>query len=440
MNVKKIVQLLGNYFWPIALLLHVLGFLQAWHTGSIYLVDSADYLSQAFNIKHHASIYAADWNAPVRVDFFSFRPPLYALFILLFESVTGSLYGVLFAQMLLSLLNFYMVIRICKQVHSEPAFIKGLLTLILIGYPSQIIHCNFIMSDILFQSILLFAFYFTWKWTQHIEWKYSTGAALLFALAMLTKPVSFLLGLGVAAAMCYYLWQQKKLIQLLPFLVLPLVYHSLSSHHQTLTGSYHYSSVGPYFALKYMAKYTNSQLYGEAYADHFQDSVMAMADTCKQLHTRHALMNEAAIAVIKKHPITFTQFNMRGWLTLFIDPGRFDWVHFLNMDEGNFLGLYHTIYTKGLVPGLFYFMSNAPVLLLLILAVSLLFNCCLTFVFFKWVMSKTGTKTLQIIVAVFVCYIVMTTGVLGLARYRIGIAPLLWIAGVLYVTPKRSQP
>jgi hypothetical protein len=439
MNGKKIVLLLGKYFWTLAILLHVLGLIQAWHTGSIYLVDSADYLSQAYNIKHHASIYAAEWNGPLKVDFFSFRPPLYALFIILCESITGTLYGVLFFQMLLSLFNLYMVVRICKEVYAAPQIIKGLLALVLVVYPSQIIHCNLIMSDILFQSILLLALYFTWKWTQFIQWKYSLLAALMFALAMLTKPVSFMLGLGVAAAMGYYLYKQKKIIQLLPFLLLPLVYHGLSAYHKTITGSYHYSSVGPYFALKYMAKYTNSQLYGEVYADHFQDSVMAMADTCTLLQNRHKLMNGAAMTVIQSHPIVFLQFNLRGWLTLLIDPGRFDWVHFLNIDEGNFLGLYHTIYTKGLIVGLTHFIVEAPIMLILILGASLFFNCCIALLFLKWLLSCTNTKSLQVLLAVFVCYILLTTGVLGLARYRIGIAPMLWVACVLYVTPRFTR-
>jgi len=439
MKSDDLFQLGAKFFWPIAIILHVLGWLQAYHTGSIYLVDSADYLSQAYNIKHHASIYAANWDAPFKFDFFSFRPPLYALFIILIESITGSLYGVLFVQMLLSLLNFYWVLRICKEVYPNTHISKSILLLVLIFYPSQIIHCNFIMSDILFQSILLFAFYQTWQWRQTFDWKKGARASCLFALAMLTKPVSFLLGMGVAVVMAFYLIKNKKTVQLLSFLLLPLVYHGLSLYHQKLTGTYHYSSVGPYFSLKYMAKYTNSQLYGEAYADQFQDSVMKIADTCQSLQVRHQVMNEATLAVIKSHPFTFLQFNMRGWLTIFIDPGRFDWVHFLNIDEGNFLGLYHTIYTKGLANGLLFFASNAPLTLLLILALSLAFNILIGLIFMLWLFQASGNKTLKLIVAVFVCYLVLTTGVLGLARYRIGFAPLLWIAFVLYLSPRFAK-
>ena len=130
---------------------------------------------------------------------------------------------------------------------------------------------------------------------------------------------------------------------------------------------------------------------------------------------------------------------MRGWLTIFIDPGRFDWVHFLNIDEGNFLGLYHTIYTKGLANGLLFFASNAPLTLLLILALSLAFNILIGLIFMLWLFQASGNKTLKLIVAVFVCYLVLTTGVLGLARYRIGFAPLLWIAFVLYLSPRFAK-
>jgi hypothetical protein len=92
-----------------------------------------------------------------------------------------------------------------------------------------------------------------------------------------------------------------------------------------------------------------------------------------------------------------------------------------------------------LIVGLTHFIVEAPIMLILILGASLFFNCCIALLFLKWLLSCTNTKSLQVLLAVFVCYILLTTGVLGLARYRIGIAPMLWVACVLYVTPRFTR-
>jgi hypothetical protein len=39
----------------------------------------------------------------------------------------------------------------------------------------------------------------------------------------------------------------------------------------------------------------------------------------------------------------------------------------------------------------------------------------------------------------FVGYIIGATGVLGLSRYRIGVAPFIWIAGLLFLKSKSNH-
>jgi len=96
-------------FWPLVILLHLAAFLQAWNSGGIYLVDSKDYLSQAYNFKTNWSLYAAPFDEPIRPDFYSFRPPLYAWFILAIKGIINSDYAVLAVQSLLSLYTLFSV-------------------------------------------------------------------------------------------------------------------------------------------------------------------------------------------------------------------------------------------------------------------------------------------------------------------------------------------
>ena len=429
----KISSFINKWFWHLAVLLHLAYFFQAWFSGSIYLVDSTDYLSQAENFKNHGSLYAAPWDAPIKPDFFTFRPPLYGWFILVIKSIVNSDYAVLAFQSLLSLISFGSIIQFLSKQNIETGFVKSALMLILIAYPSHLIHCNFIMSDILFQFIMLQAFIYSYYSYKEANFKHTGLAAFFFVLAMLTKPVAFLLGFSIALILLVVYIRKHQLKLLLPFLLLPITYHTYCSYNKHITGYYHYSSVSPYFVLKYMAKYTNAQVYGEEYADRVQDSVMVLANAAPNHTERYKIMNEAGKTFIAQNPLVFLKFNIKGWFAFMLDPGRFDWVHFLNIGEGNFLGLYHTINTKGLVNGMLEFLSHAPLQLLAILFFSLLFNFLLAFVFVAYLFSKKQNGFLKILIFLFVSYIIGSTGILGLARYRIGIAPMIWMAAIYYI-------
>ncbi|MFY8020206.1 MAG: hypothetical protein ACOVP1_03365 [Bacteroidia bacterium] len=440
---QKIFDLFNKWFWPIAVLLHLAYFFQAWFSASIYLVDSIDYLSQAENFKNYGSLYAAPWNAPIKPDFFTFRPPLYGWFILVVKSIVASDYAVLLLQSVLSLVSLKSILQFLSKQNIETSFIKSGLLLILIAYPSHLIHCNFIMSDILFQFIMLQAFIYSYYSFSEANLKHTSLAAIFFVLAMLTKPVAFLLGFSIALILLIVYIRKKQAKLLLPFLLLPITYHSYCSYNQYITGYYHYSSVSPYFVLKYMAKYTNAQVYGEAYADRVQDSVMQLANAAPNHTERYRIMNDAGKTFIAQHPFVFLKFNIKGWFAFMLDPGRFDWVHFLNINEGNFLGLYHTINTKGLVNGLIEFLNHAPLQLLAILFYSLIFNIIMAYCFIAFLFSQKHNGFLKLLIFLFVSYIIGSTGILGLARYRIGIAPMIWMAAIIYIysiwNEKRNQ-
>lgn len=422
------IKISQTTFFLLATILHLLGFFQALHSGSIYLVDSIDYLSQAANLKTHGSLYAAPWDLPIKPDYFSFRPPIYGMLIFCIKRLVQTDYAILFVQLLISLSTLWGVLKFSQELGLNQQACRWILLGILLFYPSQIIHCNFVMSDILFQSLLFWSLYFTYKlWTQK-QLKHSLLAVLFFALAMLTKPVAYLLGISLAGILLFIFIKQKRIQLLLPFLVLPLLYHAYASYNKHITGYYHYSSVTPIFVLKYMAKYTNGQLYGEAYADATQDSIMQWANAAKTYQERYELMNQAGKDIIAKHPLFFIWFNIKGWFAFMLDPGRFEWVHFMNVNEGNYLGLYHVINTQGLIPGILSFIQNAPILLLIVLLICLLSNFLVSVSFLHFLGNKKAPWILRICIFLFVGYIIGSTGVLGLSRYRVAVAPFLWIA------------
>jgi hypothetical protein len=423
----------NKQFWIAAAIMHLLGFAQAMHTGSIYLVDSIDYLSQAENIKLYSSLYAAPWQGPIKPDYYSFRPPVYGFLIYCIKSLVQTDYAILFVQMLISLSTFWGVQKFAKELGLNQGKTSLTLLITLFIYPSQIIHCNFVMSDILFQSLFFWSAYFTYKLWSEPSYRHSIASALCFGLAMLTKPVAFLLGMSIALILFFVFLKQKALKFLLPFLLLPIVYHGYSSYNKQITGYYHYSSVTPIFVLKYMAKYTNGQIYGEAYADSTQELIMAQANAAKTYGERYELMNHEGKKILAQHPLFFAWFNVKGWFACMIDPGRFEWVHFLNLSEGSYLGLYHVIHTQGLVNGIIEFVSNAPLGLLLILLICLISNILIAIALLYTLSSKQMSLVLRICLFLFIGYILASTGVLGLSRYRIAFAPLLWISLIIFI-------
>ncbi len=424
----------AKQFWIAAIVLHLLGFLQAWHTSSIYLVDSIDYLSQAENIKLHGSLYAAPWLEPIKPDYFSFRPPVYGFLIYCIKALVQTDYAILFLQLLISLSTIWGVLKFAKELGLKQNNTKLTLLITLILYPSQIIHCNFVMSDILFQSLLFWAFYFTYYLWSEPNFRKSILAVVFFAIAMLTKPVAFLLGMTIALILFFVFLIKKRLKYLLPFLLLPLLFHGYSNYNKSITGYYHYSSVTPIFVLKYMAKYTNGQIHGEAYADSIQERIMQTANAAKTYQERYEYMNQKGKEILWQEPATFIWFNLKGWLAFMLDPGRFEWVHFLNYSEGNYLGLYHVINTQGVVNGIIQFVSNAPLGLLLVLFICFLSNIGIAIAFLHTIFNKNCTLVLRLCLFLFAAYIIGSTGVLGLSRYRIAIAPFCWLSLLYFIT------
>ncbi len=433
LRLVKVPLVSAKLFWAIAIVLHILGFWQALHTGSIYLVDSIDYLSQADNLLKHGSLYAAPWDGPFRFDYFTFRPPIYGLFILACHSVYASDYTLLWVQACISLSTFYGVLKLSRQLDFNLGRVRFFLILVLLFYPSQIIHCNFVMSDILFQSLLFWSFYFSYQLWVQPGYRSSILATLFFVLAMLTKPVAFLLGFTVLIVLAFVFYKKHSYKILLPFLLLPITYHSYCSYNKQITGYYHYSSVTPIFVLKYMAKYTNAQLYGENYADSVQELVMQRVNAEQEFSHRYQLMNQSGIDMIKPHKLFFAFFNLKGWLAFMLDPGRFEWVHFLNADEGSYLGLYHVIHTQGFIKGVFTFLKTAPLSMLGVLFFAFVWNLLVSIFLLLFLIHKKTPWALKCLVFLFVGYLIGSTGVLGLSRYRVAVAPLLWIAAMYVV-------
>lgn len=418
--------------WIFICLIHSVYFVIALQLGTIYTVDSPGYLHQAANLLNHHSWYAEDWNAPVLMDYFSFRPPLYACFIIICKSVFSTDYFILFVQNLISVCNILLLFRIFHLCGFNRQVSMRALMLVLVFYPAQFIHANLVMTEIIFQGLLLLIFYYTLKFRQSGMMRHSVALSLLLGISLLTKPVVIMLGVLLVIVVIIKCREIKRAWPLVPFLFVPLVFHLICLQNKHSTGYYHFSSVKPVFHLKYNAKYTLVSRYGESYADSSISAQMRVIEAQPDYGHRYELMQSSANEIIKQYPLDYMKIYIKGLVAFFIDPGRYDLFHLFGINDSGFNGLYHEVNTRGL-PALLDFAKRAPLGILFLLLMNLFWNVFVSACFIWFLFHKKAPVFIRILVFVFVAYIGAATGVLGLSRYRVPVYPLLSIAVVFAI-------
>ncbi|MES2778326.1 MAG: glycosyltransferase family 39 protein [Bacteroidota bacterium] len=414
-------------FWLIGI--HALYFCVALSVKGFYLIDSYGYAMQADNMLANGSWYAEDWNAPLLVDYFSIRPPLYATLIVFFRLFSDSIIPLLVLQNIISIVTCWMIYSFVVRNGFGSKTTKRMLIIAVILYPAQMIHANFVMTEIVFQFWLVSVFLTLYAFAQQPTWKSSLILSVLLSVCLLTKPVSLFLPVIVCGFMLWFVFKKQSRWQLMiPQLLVVFMFHGICLQNQHATGYYHYSSIKNINQLKYNARYTLIAARGEEYADSTVAAVMQQANAATNYGERLNIMNDKANAIIFQYPVAFAKVYAKGVVAYFVDPGRFDVFHFFNIEEKGTLGLMHEMQTQG-VSAIQTYIEKAPVSVLFLLLMSLLWNCCVVFLFLYFLFT-TQNHTLRNILFVLVAYIGLATGPVGVSRYRVPVFPFLLI-GVL---------
>ena len=414
------------------IVVHAVYFFLAIKIGSIYLVDSYGYLNQAKNIILHHSTYAEDWNALTLIDYFTIRPPLYAIIIAVIKSIIHSDYFVIAYQNLLSIFTFFMLWKLLDQLMVAQRNISVSIVLALLLFPSQLIHANFIMTEIVFQALLMGVFYFSIQFYRKPVLKVTFLIAVLLSLAMLTKPVVLLL--GMILFFLFALTNQKRLNILLPFLLLPITYHLVCLQNKHVTGYYHYSSIKIMADVRVNAKYIIAQKYGADSASKFVSKVFDEADVMNDYESRYLHIEQRCNEVYKQNKMTFALLYGKGMVSTLLDPGRFDLAVFFGIQDNATTGFLHRYHTEGLraIPDI---LRAQPIVLLIYLFFILLWNILLLIALGVFLFDKKNEWIIRVLVLLFVGYIVTATGISGLCRYRVPVFPEL-IFAFAFALPK----
>jgi hypothetical protein len=372
------------------------------------------------------------------VDYFSIRPPLYAWCILAFRILTHNIFALLVAQNILSILNCWLLYRFVKKHRSINRSLQLLFIAGICCYPAQMIHANFVMTELLFQSLLFLLFSVVYQFHQHPNWKSSFQIAALLSICLLTKPVSLFLPLLVVGMMGWSgIRQPASMRYLVSLVVVGAVFVGICLQNEHATGYFHYSSIKNINQLKYNARYTLINAEGEKYADSVIANCIRQANKQPDYGGRLRMMDQQAFEMISAYPVAFLKVYVKGVAAFFIDPGRFDLYHFFAVEEPGTLGLMHEVQVNGMeaISG---YMKKAPIILLCLLGLNLCWNIFVTAAFLRFLIQPKISRSLRVFIFVFVAYIAAATGPVGVSRYRVPVYPFL-LMGALFAV-KTNKP
>jgi hypothetical protein len=412
--------------------MHFMYFIMSITFQNIYLVDSFGYLFQAENLMQYGSWYAEDWHAPILIDYFSFRPPLYASFIGIIKFIINSNYAVMFIQNILSISTLLLVINMAKRMAISSIYINLALLTMLLFAPTYIIMANMIMAETVFCFIIMVVLYAAFRLSYQYHIKYLFIITLGCSAAILTKPVALFLPLLLVT---YFLivWQKQKLIAIKSAVIIILfptiTFHLICLQQQHQTEYYHYTSISAVTQQRYHARYTLANKFGENIAESWNDSCKTELAKAPDFKTRYIQMNDMGIQVLTAYPITFLKLYTKGVATFFADPGRHDIFTFFGWRENEKTGLFHRSQSQG-AKAIVEALNTMPITGLIILLFSLLANmlAIVALAAFAWHEKSRQSRLILMLVV----YFALATGMLGVARYRTIIFPELLLCVALF--------
>jgi hypothetical protein len=255
-------------------------------------------------------------------------------------------------------------------------------------------------------------------------------------LLLITKPVSLLIPVIVSAVLLYANYRtllRKALLHVFIIIIGSLLLiHAVCLQQKHQTGYYHYSSIKPVTQQRYYARYVLANKFGQQYADEWNTECYNRLQRAATYKERYELMQHMGDSVLKRYPFTTAYVYAKGVLTMLIDPGRHELARFTGWDENTPVGLFHTTQEQGLIAIRNKLIEMQPSLLF-VLVLSLLWNVALALLLFVYVTKVVLPKSEKWIVLGLITYIVLATGMLGVARYRSAIYPLLIIAAALAI-------
>lgn len=415
------------------ILVHCLFFITKIFLSNYFLADSYEYYHLAENIKNSFEFYSADIQSTIQFENYTKRPPLYGLFILVFSFFLHSTIAVIIFQNIISIISIFLCLRLFEYYYKTINY--KIYFILLLSSVSQFIYTNYLMSELLFQFLIVLLCYFFHQIVTKKTLVQLVYFQIVIVLLFLTKPIFYLFIVPNIFVSIYFTKFIKKayLSSLIPILVCALY---LNWNHQR-TGSFEFSSIQNINLKNYNLYYFNLNKYGELYAKEVDEKITAVANTKSSYPEIQNEIKTQSISYIKKDLLSYSIMHLKGSFRMFLDPGRFDLYNFFEFKNKEKVGFLKHLNENRLLGALEFFKMQ-PVLIILIIPLLLLFNSIkiIGFILF-WLKSYKTTPALLWFMLFIIIYFTALTGLIGSSRFLIPILPFYIFFSTLGLSKNR---
>lgn len=405
-----------KYVWISLIFLHFAYLFWQVNDQNWLLVDSEDYLWAAENLREYSTLFSGNLKSlPIDEGNYTRRPPVYPFMLMLGQFLHANHLLIAVLQMFLSLLSFGVFLKTYRLLYAKNAPPFWIL-FFLIFYPAQYIYANLIMAETLFQFFLMLAVYFLLHGMENGKKKDYFGFSLCLSLAVLTKPVLYLL--IPVSAIGFLIWtiHSRKWI-FIAYGIIPLIVLALYvQRNQSITNYLHVSSVENINLLQYPVTYILAREYEPEQADQIVDDILLTARAKASFKEEQIYLRSRCMDIITEYPMTFIALQVRGMLNFFLDPGRFDVYHFFSIESSGGQGLMATFGKEGYA-GVWKYLKHQPLSILGVLGIALILNLLKFLAFLLFLFNRSVKKEQRLILMLIILYIAGVTGVMGASRF-----------------------
>jgi len=401
------------------------------HPGILQTTDSHVYLNAAYNFNVTGIFHSGSSVIPSSLYQYSHRPPAYPLIISMLKKIWDSDYAIIILQVLLNYINVFLLWKIMHvfKIHEK---IKLVIAAAFLLYPPQIFFTYMIIAEILLQTFLLLSLLCLALYLDSKKIKFLIYLNLMLCFAVLTKPLFIYFWIpNIIFHIIIFLRNRKRLILLMPLLLIVVIF-SWSFRNYYHTDYFHYSSSKHRNILNYYLENYLSSQYGKQFRIKFRRKVNM--DIAKMdFPEASSYIEKLGRDIIISDWFNYSQFHLRGAVFYFVDPGRFEFYKFLDLESRWNRGFQYQIINYGLIKGSFELLKQMPTGAILYLIAMGLINTAFSLLFFCSILKRTNLFEFKVFLILVVFYVAIITGPLGASRYRLPIFPYMLVAISMFI-------
>jgi hypothetical protein len=385
-----------------------------------FLDDSGEYIQTADNILSHGTIYCGDLDQSIDPALYTKRPPAYPGFLALIRLFTERMVPVLILQGLLSLFAIMVMARLFLQEKKLDFWAAGLLFFL----PAQFIYSNLIMSEILFQLLIMLMAWSAWAYFRYRKRTYMWSYQLLLVLAILVKPVMYVFVVPNLVLFFFLYGKYRRRLDMISCLI-PIVFVILlAGFNQQRTGYFHVSSIRQINMVDYNIYYYTMDRFGADTADVIRSSIYDHCSGERDFTTYSRCLDHEVATIIKKDPVAYGWFHAKGMMRFFIDPGRFDIYTFFGIEKEGNRGLLYRINSDGFRGALTYLVEQPALIVLWLLLIAFL-NVVKAIGFLFFLFNREVRVEFRLFLFLLIGTLSFATGPLGASRFMLPVALLI---------------